>query len=101
MRWAENFIAVDWGTTNRRGYRLGAGGRLEDRMEDDQGVLSVPPGGFPAAVNTIRERLGNLPLLLGGMIGSNRGRRQAPYAPAPAGLPGLAERLVWAEPGRT
>lgn len=100
MRWAEGFIAVDWGTTNRRAYRLGPGGRLEDRMEDDRGILSVPAGGFPAAVERIRERLGDLPLLLAGMIGSNRGWHEAPYAPAPAGLPELAERLVWAEPGR-
>ena len=100
MRWAEGFIAVDWGTTNRRAYRLGPGGRLEDRMEDDKGILSVPAGGFPAAVEKIRERLGDLPLLMAGMIGSNRGWHEAPYAPAPAGLPELAERLVWAEPGR-
>ncbi|MDB5693650.1 MAG: 2-dehydro-3-deoxygalactonokinase [Alphaproteobacteria bacterium] len=100
MRWAEGFIAVDWGTTNRRGYRLGPSGRLEDRMEDDKGVLSVAAGGFPAAIARIRERLGDLPLLLAGMIGSNRGWREAPYAPAPAGLEELAERLVWVEPGR-
>jgi 2-dehydro-3-deoxygalactonokinase len=100
MRWAEGFIAVDWGTTNRRAYRLGPGGRLEDRMEDDRGILAVPAGGFPAAVERIRERLGDLPLLMAGMIGSNRGWHEAPYAPAPAGLQELAERLVWAEPGR-
>jgi 2-dehydro-3-deoxygalactonokinase len=100
MDWADGFIAVDWGTTNRRGYRLGPGGRLEDRMEDDRGILSVPVGGFPAAVETVRERLGDLPLLLAGMIGSNRGWHEAPYAPAPAGLPELARRLVWAERGR-
>ena len=27
MGWAEGFIAVDWGTTNRRAYMVGAGGR--------------------------------------------------------------------------
>jgi 2-dehydro-3-deoxygalactonokinase len=101
MRWADGFIAVDWGTTNRRGYRLGPGGRLEDRFEDDQGILSVPAGGFPAAVGKVRERLGNLPLLLAGMIGSNRGWHEAPYVPAPAGLGDLAAGLVWAEPERT
>lgn len=100
MRWADGFIAVDWGTTNRRAYRLGAGGRLEDRMEDDRGILSVAAASFPVAVERIRERLGDLPLLLAGMIGSNRGWHEAPYAPAPAGLPELAQRLVWAEPGR-
>ncbi|HEX5182766.1 MAG TPA: 2-dehydro-3-deoxygalactonokinase [Allosphingosinicella sp.] len=100
MRWADNFIAVDWGTTNRRAYRIGPGGRLEDRMEDENGILSIPAGGFPAAVERIRERLGDLPLLMAGMIGSNRGWHEAPYAPAPAGLADLAERLVWAEPKR-
>ncbi|HEY1605559.1 MAG TPA: 2-dehydro-3-deoxygalactonokinase [Allosphingosinicella sp.] len=100
MRWADNFIAVDWGTTNRRAYRLGPAGRLEDRMEDDRGILAIPAGGFPAAVERIRERLGDLPLLMAGMIGSNRGWHEAPYAPAPAGLEELAERLIWAEPGR-
>ena len=54
--------------------------------------LSVPPGGFPAAVAEIRERLGDLPLLLAGMIGSNRGWKEAPYVPAPAGVDDLVER---------
>src|SRR3954453_19338504 len=95
MRWAEGFIAVDWGTTNRRAYLLdGAGGRV-DEFEDHKGVLSVPAGGFPDAVAEIRGRLGDKPLLLAGMIGSNRGWREAPYVPCPAGLDELAAKLVW------
>jgi 2-dehydro-3-deoxygalactonokinase len=62
-------------------------------------VLSVAKGEFPAAVAEIRERLGDLPLLLAGMIGSNRGWVEAPYVPCPAGLDELAAALVWAEPG--
>ena len=100
MAWAEPFIAVDWGTTNRRAYRIGAGGALEAEMEDGLGILSVDSGRFPQAVATIRERLGDLPLLLAGMVGSNRGWVEAPYVPCPAGLQDLAERLVWVEPGR-
>ena len=73
MNWAEGFIAVDWGTTNRRAYRLSSGGELSDEMEDGLGILSVDPGGFPDAVQMIRERLGDLPMLLAGMVGSNRG----------------------------
>ncbi|PSJ36479.1 2-dehydro-3-deoxygalactonokinase [Allosphingosinicella deserti] len=101
MRWAENFIAVDWGTTNRRGYRVGPGGALEDEMEDDRGILSVEAGGFDQAVAEIRARLGDLPMLMAGMIGSNRGWVEAPYVPCPAGLPELAQNLKWVEPGRT
>lgn len=100
MRWAEGFIAVDWGTTNRRGYRIGADGRMTAEFEDGQGVLSVPPGGFPEAVRTLRERLGDLPLLMAGMIGSNRGWAEAPYVRSPAGLPELAGSLEWIEPER-
>jgi 2-dehydro-3-deoxygalactonokinase len=100
MRWAEGFIAVDWGTTNRRAYRVAAGGHLADEMEDERGILAVGQGGFEAAVKEIRARLGDLPMLLGGMVGSNRGWVEAPYAPCPAGLPELAQRLQWVEPAR-
>ncbi len=100
MGWAEGFIAVDWGTTNRRAYRIGSDGALGDEMEDGLGIRSVDTGGFPEAVSTIRERLGDLPMLLAGMVGSNRGWVEAPYVPCPAGIEAVAERLVWVEPGR-
>lgn len=100
MRWAEGFIAVDWGTTNRRGYLISADGRCVDEMEDERGILSVASGAFPAAVSQIRERLGDKPLLMAGMIGSNRGWVEAPYVACPAGLSDLAGRLIWLEEGR-
>jgi 2-dehydro-3-deoxygalactonokinase len=96
MRWAEGYIAVDWGTTNRRAYLLAAGGGCEAEFEDSKGVLSVPKGGFKAAVAEIRQRLGDMPLLMAGMIGSNRGWIEAPYVPCPAGLDDIAGKLVWA-----
>jgi 2-dehydro-3-deoxygalactonokinase len=95
MRWADGFIAVDWGTTNRRAYRLDSSGACTAEFEDGKGVLSVPSGGFPSAVAEIRERLGDQPLLLGGMIGSNRGWVDAPYVACPAGLEELAQGLIW------
>ncbi|MEO6248712.1 MAG: 2-dehydro-3-deoxygalactonokinase [Sphingomicrobium sp.] len=96
----DGFIAVDWGTTNRRAYRVGPDGRHDAEFEDDRGVLAVAAGEFAPAVAQIRERLGELPLLLAGMIGSNRGWVEAPYAPCPAGFDELAAKLIWAEPGR-
>ena len=99
-RWAEGFIAVDWGTTNRRAYLLDGGACVEE-FEDDKGILNVPPGGFEAAARDIRERLGDRPMLLGGMVGSNRGWIEASYVACPAGLDELARSIVWAEDGRT
>jgi 2-dehydro-3-deoxygalactonokinase len=95
MRWADGFIAVDWGTTNRRGYRVDGSGACVDEFEDGKGVLSTPAGGFPAAIAEIGERLGDLPLLLAGMVGSNRGWVEAPYVPCPAGIEDLARALAW------
>ena len=91
MRWADGFIAVDWGTTNRRAYKIDASGSCVDEFEDGQGALSVPKGEFPAAAAEIRQRLGDLPLLMAGMAGSNRGWVDAPYVPCPAGVDELVK----------
>jgi 2-dehydro-3-deoxygalactonokinase len=101
MGWAEGFIAVDWGTTNRRGYLVSADGECTAEIEDDQGILSVAAGQFRAAVQQLREQLGDRPMLMAGMVGSNRGWIEAPYVTCPAGISDLAERLIWAEEGRT
>ena len=95
MRWTAGFIAVDWGTTNRRAYRLDGSGHCVDEFDDDKGVLAVSGGGFPAAIAEIREHLGDYPLLLAGMIGSNRGWQDAGYVSVPAGIDELVAALVW------
>jgi 2-dehydro-3-deoxygalactonokinase len=97
MDWSEGFIAVDWGTTNRRAWRLDPGGAVAGELEDDKGILAVPEGGFHDAVAEIRARLGDLPMLMAGMVGSNRGWVEAPYVRCPAGLPELAAHLFWIE----
>ena len=96
MDLSERFIAVDWGTTNRRAYRIDSSGARSDEFEDAKGILSVASGGFPAAIAEVRDRLGDLPLLMAGMIGSNRGWKDAPYVPCPAGIDDLAAKVVWA-----
>lgn len=98
MVWQGPFIAVDWGTTNRRAWRIAADGRVEDLIEDGAGIMSVPGGDFAAEAATLRDRLGDLPMLLGGMIGSNRGWRETPYVPCPADAARLAAAIVWIDP---
>lgn len=100
MHWPDGFIAVDWGTTNRRAYRIEADGSRGPEMEDGKGILAVPDGGFPEAVGEIRARLGDKPLLMAGMVGSNRGWMDAGYVPCPASLAEIAAALRWVEPDR-
>lgn len=100
MGWAQTFIAVDWGTTNRRAWRMEAG-TVAQEFEDGRGVLSVEKEEFPAAVAEIRERLGDHPMLMAGMVGSNRGWIEANYVPCPAGIEEIVTSLTWGEPGRT
>ncbi|MCW3836471.1 2-dehydro-3-deoxygalactonokinase [Sphingomonas canadensis] len=92
MRFAGPFLAVDWGTTNRRCFRIEAG-RVTDSASDDRGAAAVTD--FAAEAAGLRARLGDLPMLLAGMVGSSIGWRTAPYAPAPAGIPALAAALTW------
>ena len=97
MRWADGFIAVDWGTTNRRAYSIAPGGGCDQEFEDGLGILSVEQGGFEGAVREVRDRLGDRPMLLAGMIGSNRGWIEAPYVDCPTDLDKLASALAWAD----
>src|SRR3546814_20196025 len=87
-----DFIAVDWGTTNRRVYRIDAAGSVLQRQSDDKGVLSIANDGFAAAVAEIRADFGDLSILLSGMIGSSRGWIEAPYVSCHATLGNLVDQ---------
>ncbi|NIJ22443.1 2-dehydro-3-deoxygalactonokinase [Sphingomonas naasensis] len=92
MGFGSTFLAVDWGTTNRRVFLID-GGAVVRTERDDKGVTSVED--FAAEAVAIRERFGDLPMLLAGMVGSNIGWRPAPYVAAPAGVAELAAGLLW------
>ena len=95
------FLAVDWGTTNRRVYAIDADGRVLETERDDQGLLATPPEAFADEVAGIRRRFGDVPVLCAGMVGSVRGWVEVPYVDCPAGIEQLAAHLHWIEPGRT
>jgi len=98
---AAEFLAVDWGTTNRRVYAIDAAGAVLATERDDRGILAVGRDGYAAEAAAIRARFGDLPMLCAGMVGSVGGWVEAAYRAAPAGLDDLAGALTWAEPGRT
>lgn len=87
------FLAVDWGTTNRRVFLIEDGQAVRSER-DDRGVIAVARGGFAAEVAGIRARFGDLPMLLAGMVGANIGWKVAPYVPAPAGMEALAAGVL-------
>lgn len=93
-------IAVDWGTTNRRGYLIGAGGAVLDRRADGLGLTNIEGEEFATAFDALAAPWfavhGDVPALLSGMIGASTGWREAPYCGLPAGLDDLASNLVQA-----
>jgi len=89
-----HFLAVDWGTTNRRVFLI-EDGVVSATERDDRGAATIAAGGFEAEVAAIRARFGALPMLLAGMVGSNVGWQDVPYVAAPADLAALAAGMLW------
>lgn len=87
---AGDYIAIDWGTTNRRAWRVAADGTFGEALRDSRGVLALTADDYPAELAALRARLGDLPVIAAGMVGSNRGWREVPYVDAPADLAALA-----------
>jgi len=106
-------IAIDWGTSNFRAYRLAADGAVLDKRSAPLGILAVKDGRFAEALESqVRDWLdaGGTPVIMSGMIGSRQGWKEAPYAHCPAGLPEIAAGMVrvewnrrsaWIAPGLT
>lgn len=101
-------IALDWGTTSARAYRLGAGGRVLDVRNGTLGVQRLDGLTFPAAFDQLVGdwRDERVPRIACGMVGSRQGWREAPYVPCPASLDRLSQGLVdtaegevWIVPG--
>lgn len=89
------FIAVDWGTTNRRAWLI-EHGEVVRTERDALGIRAVAHGGFAAAAEELRARFGGAPMLMAGMVGSNRGWTDAGYVACPATLADLAARICFA-----
>lgn len=90
-------IAIDWGTSSFRAWRLDGSGRTLDRRAAPLGILAVPGRAFAA---TLATQLADWlsadadPVLMSGMIGSRQGWAEADYAPTPAGADALSGTLA-------
>ncbi len=90
-------IAVDWGTSNFRAFRLDADGVILARRSSSCGILRVDSGRFADALR--REvgpwlAEGEKHILLCGMIGSRQGWIEAAYLPCPVEISDLANSVI-------
>jgi 2-dehydro-3-deoxygalactonokinase len=93
-------VAIDWGTTSARAYRLDDLGEVRDVRAAPLGIQHVK-GGYPDA---LAELLGDwssdtAPRLACGMIGSRQGWIEAPYVDCPAPVEALARGIVRTQDG--
>lgn len=94
-------IALDWGTSTLRAWRLGAGAVALAQRQQPWGIMHLPEGGFAAALLGITQGWldDRVPLIAAGMVGSAQGWREAPYVDCPAGADALAAGLTAIDAG--
>ncbi|KAF1038179.1 MAG: putative 2-dehydro-3-deoxygalactonokinase DgoK1 [Herbaspirillum frisingense] len=96
MASATALIALDWGTSSLRAYRLGANGAVLDKRALPWGIMNLPvveasatgaKAGFDQAFEEacgdwLRDAPG-VPVMAAGMVGSAQGWREAAYLDVP------------------
>ena len=89
-------IAVDWGSTNRRAWALGADGKPLQERADSAGLLAIQERRFAESLSGfLADWLdGAVPVVIAGMAGSRMGWVEVPYLAAPAPLADLAKNLM-------
>ncbi|HJT61244.1 MAG TPA: 2-dehydro-3-deoxygalactonokinase [Burkholderiales bacterium] len=101
-------IAIDWGTSSFRAYRLDALGSILESRASNQGIMNVAPGQFPRILEEQIRGWEEGPIVMSGMVGSRQGWAEAPYVPCPAGFDEIAAclhdvrwggRSAWIVPG--
>lgn len=95
-------IGLDWGTSSLRASLFDASGEVIARRTSAAGIMNLPcpadAGGFEVAFEALcgawLSQWPGLPVIAAGMVGSAQGWTQAPYAPVPANVESLVERIV-------
>jgi len=93
-------LAVDWGTTSLRAFRMAADGTVLERRRAEAGIRAIDDGDFEGAFHQVAgDWLPDDPerapaIVMGGMIGSRQGWIEAPYLPCPADPADLAAGAV-------
>jgi 2-dehydro-3-deoxygalactonokinase len=100
-------IAINWGSSNFRAWKLNAAGTVEAEKSSGRGAVQVAPGGFPEALMAeVGDwvRGGESRVLMAGMVGARRGWKEAPYVRVPASFEQVVGGVIRLEvdlPGAT
>ncbi|TMU80191.1 2-dehydro-3-deoxygalactonokinase [Pseudomonas fluorescens] len=101
-------IALDWGTTSLRAYKLAAGGVVLEQRALSSGIMQLPKtpriingrecaDGFELAFDDAcgdwLDAQPGLPVIACGMVGSAQGWREAAYCETPANVANLGNSL--------
>lgn len=95
-------IAVDWGTTHVRAWRLSPDGSILERRARAEGVMVVSLGAFPVILEELAGSWiadGAGPVFMCGMVGSRQGWLEVPYVRCQASLADVAagvREIRWA-----
>ncbi len=89
-------VAIDWGTTSARAYRLSGAGEILETRKSPLGIQQIRDGAFAAALQSLQGDWRDIaaPRIASGMIGSRQGWIEAPYLDCPAGRDDLARSLA-------
>jgi 2-dehydro-3-deoxygalactonokinase len=85
-------IAVDWGTSSLRAYRLDAAGTVLEQRSAPAGIRTCQ-GAFESVLAERLEGWDDGLVVMAGMIGSRNGWLEVPYVDCPAGLDEIAAGL--------
>lgn len=97
---SDTYVGVNWGSTNFRAFLIGAEGSALDDYAVPAGVVALDRPGMAAIMDDLAARWPDRgPVYASGMIGSNVGWTEVPYAEAPAGCADLAVAAVAAKIG--
>jgi 2-dehydro-3-deoxygalactonokinase len=93
---ATALVAIDWGTTSARAYRLDGAGAVQARQGVALGIKHVRDGRFEPALATLLGDWSALPVprVAAGMIGSRQGWIEVPYLECPASFEALGAHML-------
>jgi 2-dehydro-3-deoxygalactonokinase len=90
-------IAINWGTSNFRAYRIDASGVVTAERSSALGATSVPVGGYAEAlISEVGDWIaaGERRIVMSGMVGSRQGWKEAPYVRVPAAFDDVAVNVI-------